>query len=85
MRTFLFYLLLTIALSTYAFHPKDLITASVIELSPCGETLCAILDKDGEHYLVVGVSIGKDFIPVGIYKVIDKKVTLIWSIKWVNI
>lgn len=80
------YLLVFLALfasQVFAFQPNDLISADIKRVEPCKGMICALVEKNGEQYLIMGQPIDEENLGiVAIYKVERKKIRLIWSILW---
>ena len=75
--------LMFFASTGYAFHPADLVNAEIKLVKPCNQYTCAVVEKDGKQYLVVGELVDEEgVVPIAIYVVEDKKLRLIWSISW---
>lgn len=80
---YLFVFLAVFASSVFAFQPNDLVGADIKQVAPCKQFACAVVEKEGEQYLVVGEIVGEDSVsPLAIYIVEGKKLRLIWSIAW---
>lgn len=71
------------ASSVFAFQPNDLIDAEIQLVQPCNQYACAVVEKEGKQYLVVGELVGDGVVtPLAIYIVEKKQLRLIWSIAW---
>ena len=71
--------------SVFAFQPNDLAGADIKQVAPCKQFACAVVEKDGNKYLVIGEIVGEDSVsPLAIYIVEGKKLRLIWSIAWIE-
>lgn len=80
------YLLIFLAffsLSSLAFNPKDIQGAEVKAVAPCNQFACALIEKDGKQYVLMGYLNDEGTLDVqAIYIVDDKQLRLIWSISW---
>ncbi len=80
------YLLVIIALlcsNAYAFNPNDIAGAEVKAVAPCNQLVCALVEKDGKQYVLMGELLDNETLDVkAIYIVEDKKLRQVWSITW---
>lgn len=80
---YLLVFLAVFASSVYAFQPNDLAGAEIKQVAPCKQFACAVVEKEGKKYLIIGELVGEDNVsPLAIYVVEGKKLRLIWSISW---
>ena len=82
------YLLVILALlcsNVYAFNPNDIAGAEIKAVVPCKQFACALIEKDGKQYVLMGELLNDETLDVkAIYIVEDKKIRLIWSITWID-
>lgn len=73
------------ASQVFAFQPNDLIDADIKRVEPCKGMICALVEKNGEQYIIMGQQVDEENLGVvAIYKVEGKKIRLIWSIVWAD-
>ncbi len=82
------YVLVVLAFLSFnvlAFKPEDLNGAEIKAVAPCREFACAVAEKDGKQYIIMGELTGEEELnPLAIYVVEGKKLHLIWSITWID-
>ena len=66
-----------------AFKPEDIVGAEVKAIGVCKQMSCAVLEKDGTRYIVIGdINDRGEMTPLEIYIVEGKSLRQIWSITW---
>lgn len=70
------------ASNIFAFNPNDIIGAEIKQVAPCNQMTCALVEKDGKKYVIMGIIDDDTMDMLAIFIVENKKLRLIWSFEW---
>lgn len=80
---YLLVILAFFASSVFAFQPNDLMEADIQSVKPCNQFVCALVEKDGKQYIIMGQPADEETVMIlAIYIVEGKKLRMVWSILW---